>query len=156
MPRKRSTSTSYSSQNSSHLVPAERAADLTWFPFSVVTCQAQEDPEHGSLDCTHPLGTFSYNSSCAARCAEGYVPSSPEPTRCTASGAWSAPPPACNGTALRTRGTLQFVSRCLSFSLFLNPIYHSFKILGKVIFVVVFKKTCYLSQYKGQDGACLV
>ncbi|XP_019502688.1 PREDICTED: E-selectin [Hipposideros armiger] len=61
----------------------------------VVTCQAQEAPEHGSLVCSHPLGNFSYNSSCSASCEKGYVPSSSKPTRCTSSGEWSGPAPAC-------------------------------------------------------------
>ncbi|XP_072686631.1 E-selectin isoform X1 [Canis lupus baileyi] len=62
----------------------------------VVTCQAQEAPEHGSLVCTHPLGTFSYNSSCFVSCDKGYLPSSTEATQCTSTGEWSASPPACN------------------------------------------------------------
>ncbi|KAK2504626.1 hypothetical protein MC885_001242, partial [Smutsia gigantea] len=61
----------------------------------VVTCQAQEAPGHGYLHCTHPVGTFSYNSSCSVHCEEGYVPSSTEATWCTASGQWSVPRPAC-------------------------------------------------------------
>ncbi|XP_007172555.2 E-selectin [Balaenoptera acutorostrata] len=62
----------------------------------VVTCQAQEAPEHGSLVCNHPLGSFSYNSSCSVSCGEGYLPSSTEVTQCTSSGEWSVPLPACN------------------------------------------------------------
>ncbi|XP_046932366.1 E-selectin [Lynx rufus] len=62
----------------------------------VVTCQAREAPEHGSLVCTHPLGTFSYNSFCSVSCEKGYLPSSTEATRCTSTGEWSAPAPACN------------------------------------------------------------
>ncbi|VFV32985.1 selectin e [Lynx pardinus] len=61
-----------------------------------VTCQAREAPEHGSLVCTHPLGTFSYNSFCSVSCEKGYLPSSTEATRCTSTGEWSAPAPACN------------------------------------------------------------
>ncbi|MBV99293.1 E-selectin, partial [Eschrichtius robustus] len=62
----------------------------------VVTCQAQEAPEHGSLVCNDPLGSFSYNSSCSVSCGEGYLPSSTEATQCTSSGEWSVPLPACN------------------------------------------------------------
>uniref|UniRef100_A0A8C9JGU8 Selectin E n=1 Tax=Panthera tigris altaica TaxID=74533 RepID=A0A8C9JGU8_PANTA len=61
-----------------------------------VTCQAREAPEHGSLVCTHPLGTFSYNSFCSVSCEKGYLPSSTEATRCTSTGEWNAPAPACN------------------------------------------------------------
>ncbi|XP_048214138.1 E-selectin [Perognathus longimembris pacificus] len=62
----------------------------------VVTCKAQEHPEHGSLDCTGPFGSYSYSSSCSVSCDRGYVPSSLEPPQCMSSGEWSAPPPACN------------------------------------------------------------
>nr|KAF6397955.1 selectin E [Rousettus aegyptiacus] len=62
----------------------------------VVTCQEQEVPMHGSLVCAHPLGRFSYNSSCTVSCQEGYLPSSTEAPRCTSSGSWSASPAACN------------------------------------------------------------
>ncbi|XP_069334416.1 E-selectin [Eulemur rufifrons] len=62
----------------------------------VVTCKAQEDPEHGRLVCTHPFGNFSYNSSCWVSCEKGYVPSNTETTQCTSSGEWTAPTPACN------------------------------------------------------------
>ncbi|KAB1260469.1 E-selectin, partial [Camelus dromedarius] len=62
----------------------------------VVSCQAQKAPEHGSLVCNHPLGSFSYNSSCSVSCKEGYVPGSMEISQCTSSGEWSAPLPACN------------------------------------------------------------
>ncbi|XP_006887477.1 PREDICTED: E-selectin [Elephantulus edwardii] len=62
----------------------------------IVTCEQQRDPEHGSLSCTHPLGNFSYNSSCSVACDEGYLPNNMEATWCTSSGEWSAPTPACN------------------------------------------------------------
>ncbi|XP_041518177.1 E-selectin [Microtus oregoni] len=62
----------------------------------VVTCEAQKEPDHGSLDCTHPFGLFSYNSSCSLSCNRGYLPSSPETTmRCMSSGEWSAAAPSC-------------------------------------------------------------
>ncbi|XP_014320595.1 E-selectin isoform X1 [Myotis lucifugus] len=60
-----------------------------------VTCPAQHAPEHGRLECTQPWGSFSYNTSCAVSCEEGYRPSSPQAARCTASGEWSAPLPGC-------------------------------------------------------------
>ncbi|XP_004464219.2 E-selectin isoform X2 [Dasypus novemcinctus] len=62
----------------------------------VVTCNARKDPEHGRLVCTHPLGDFSYNSSCSVSCEKGYIPSSPKATQCTSSGEWSAPNAVCN------------------------------------------------------------
>ncbi|EHB18754.1 E-selectin, partial [Heterocephalus glaber] len=61
----------------------------------VVTCKAREDPEHGRLDCTHPFGSFSYNSSCSVSCEWGYLPSSKQTMQCMSSGEWSTPVPAC-------------------------------------------------------------
>ncbi|CAO2637512.1 Sele [Lemmus lemmus] len=62
----------------------------------VVTCEAQKQPDHGSLDCTHPFGLFSYNSSCSLSCKRGYLPSNPESTmQCMSSGEWSVAAPAC-------------------------------------------------------------
>ncbi|XP_013376814.1 PREDICTED: E-selectin [Chinchilla lanigera] len=61
----------------------------------VVTCKAWENPEHGSLVCTHPLGTFSYNSSCSVSCDRGYLPSGKQNTQCISSGEWSGLVPAC-------------------------------------------------------------
>nr|XP_004658861.2 E-selectin [Jaculus jaculus] len=63
----------------------------------VVTCQEQEQPQHGSLQCTHPYGNFSYNSSCSVKCERGYLPNTTDTTtRCMSSGEWSAPTAACN------------------------------------------------------------
>ncbi|XP_006887518.1 PREDICTED: E-selectin-like [Elephantulus edwardii] len=62
----------------------------------VVACEPQRDPEHGSLSCIHPLGNFSYSSSCSVTCDEGYLPSNTGATWCTSSGEWSARTPACN------------------------------------------------------------
>ncbi|XP_051004295.1 E-selectin [Acomys russatus] len=63
----------------------------------VVTCKAQEHPDHGSRNCSHPFGPFSYNSSCSFGCNRGYLPSTTETTVwCTPSGKWSAPAPACH------------------------------------------------------------
>uniref|UniRef100_A0A2K6AHR2 L-selectin n=1 Tax=Mandrillus leucophaeus TaxID=9568 RepID=A0A2K6AHR2_MANLE len=61
----------------------------------IVNCTALESPEHGSLACSHPLGNFSYSSSCSVSCDRGYLPSSVETTQCMSSGEWSAPVPAC-------------------------------------------------------------
>ncbi|NXU47016.1 LYAM2 protein, partial [Turnix velox] len=61
----------------------------------VENCGLLENPDHGSLECNHPLENFGYNSSCTVRCEEGYEPSALEPVHCTSSGVWSAPLAAC-------------------------------------------------------------
>lgn len=135
------------SQSPSHFTGAERGPGLTCIPFSVVTCQEREAPAHGSLVCTHPLGRFSYNSSCTVSCQEGYLPSSTEATRCTSSGTWSASPPACNGKSpgMVARGALPGSS--LLPQLLLKSNVECFQALGRALFVV-FNQTHPLSQYK--------
>ncbi|KAL2301495.1 hypothetical protein Nmel_010881 [Mimus melanotis] len=61
----------------------------------VKTCDPLKKPDHGSLECQHPLGDFSYNSSCTVQCEEGYELTALESVHCTSSGAWSAPLAAC-------------------------------------------------------------
>ncbi|XP_074858767.1 E-selectin [Carettochelys insculpta] len=62
---------------------------------NVVTCDQLNAPDHGTLECTHPLKNFSYNSSCEVQCAEGYESTGFESVICTSSGTWSAPTPEC-------------------------------------------------------------
>ncbi|XP_005049856.1 PREDICTED: E-selectin [Ficedula albicollis] len=61
----------------------------------VKSCDPLKKPDHGSLECHHPLGDFSYNSSCTVQCEEGYELTALESVHCTSSGVWSAPLAAC-------------------------------------------------------------
>ncbi|KFQ31403.1 E-selectin, partial [Merops nubicus] len=61
----------------------------------VESCDPLKEPDHGSLDCSHPLENFSYNSSCTVQCEEGYELTALESVYCTSSGVWSAPLAAC-------------------------------------------------------------
>nr|XP_031361447.1 E-selectin [Lonchura striata domestica] len=61
----------------------------------VKSCDPLKKPDHGSLECHHPLGDFSYNSSCTVQCEEGYELTALESVHCTSSGIWSAPLAAC-------------------------------------------------------------
>ncbi|NXY04063.1 LYAM2 protein, partial [Pteruthius melanotis] len=58
-------------------------------------CDPLKKPDHGSLECHHPLGSFHYNSSCTVQCEEGYELTGLESVHCTSSGVWSAPLAAC-------------------------------------------------------------
>ncbi|NXS11618.1 LYAM2 protein, partial [Neodrepanis coruscans] len=62
---------------------------------AVTSCDPLKKPDHGSLECNHPLGNFSYNSSCTAQCEEGYELTALESVHCNSSGVWSAPLAAC-------------------------------------------------------------
>lgn len=49
----------------------------------------------GSMNCSHPIAPYSYNSTCEVRCDEGYEPSGQDQIRCDHSGQWTASVPAC-------------------------------------------------------------
>ncbi|XP_023787564.1 E-selectin isoform X2 [Cyanistes caeruleus] len=61
----------------------------------VKSCDPLKKPDHGSLECHHPLGDFNYNSSCTVQCEEGYELTALESVHCTSAGVWSAPLAAC-------------------------------------------------------------
>ncbi|XP_061859439.1 E-selectin isoform X2 [Colius striatus] len=61
----------------------------------VESCDPLKKPDHGSLECNHPLENFSYNSSCTVQCEEGFELTALETVHCTSSGVWSAPLAAC-------------------------------------------------------------
>ncbi|NXN24988.1 LYAM2 protein, partial [Nycticryphes semicollaris] len=65
----------------------------------VESCDPLEKPDHGSLECNHPLENFSYNSSCTVRCEEGYELTALESVYCTSSGVWSASLAACKAVS---------------------------------------------------------
>uniref|UniRef100_A0A8C0J165 E-selectin n=1 Tax=Chelonoidis abingdonii TaxID=106734 RepID=A0A8C0J165_CHEAB len=67
----------------------------------VVTCDQLKEPDQGTLECSHPLQNYSYNSSCEVQCAEGYESTGFEPVWCTSSGDWSAPTPACRAIPIK-------------------------------------------------------
>nr|XP_008168668.2 L-selectin isoform X2 [Chrysemys picta bellii] len=48
-------------------------------------------------DCSHPLGEFSYNSTCKFQCQEGFELQGLDTLQCLASGNWTAAAPECAG-----------------------------------------------------------
>ncbi|KFV68468.1 E-selectin, partial [Dryobates pubescens] len=70
----------------------------------VETCDPLEKPDHGSLECSHPLESFSYNSSCTVQCEEGYELTALASVYCTSSGVWSAPLAACKAVTCPALG----------------------------------------------------
>uniref|UniRef100_A0ABI7W9W5 p-selectin n=1 Tax=Felis catus TaxID=9685 RepID=A0ABI7W9W5_FELCA len=52
-------------------------------------------PQHVLMNCSHPLGNFSFNSECSFHCAEGYELKGPSKLKCLASGMWTNNPPQC-------------------------------------------------------------
>ncbi|XP_045733458.1 P-selectin isoform X6 [Mirounga angustirostris] len=64
-----------------------------------VQCPLLEAPGKGSMDCVHPLAVFAYGSSCKFECEPGYQVRGWASLRCTGSGQWTAPSPACEAIA---------------------------------------------------------
>ncbi|KAG7230829.1 hypothetical protein INR49_019643, partial [Caranx melampygus] len=63
----------------------------------LVQCPELSSPERGSMKCSDPLGSSSYQSTCVFTCDEGFeLTGSPSDTlQCEASGSWNAPQPTC-------------------------------------------------------------
>ncbi|XP_036971608.1 P-selectin isoform X3 [Acanthopagrus latus] len=68
----------------------------------VPLCQAEQCPvlnhtniDAGSMNCSHPIAPYSYNSTCEVQCDEGYEPSGHKQIRCDHTGQWTASVPTC-------------------------------------------------------------
>ncbi|XP_075793211.1 P-selectin-like isoform X2 [Pelodiscus sinensis] len=59
--------------------------------YQVVTCKSLGP----GPACSHPLGEFSYNSTCTFQCPEGFELRGLDTLQCLASGNWTAVPPEC-------------------------------------------------------------
>ncbi|KAF6293738.1 selectin P [Rhinolophus ferrumequinum] len=60
-------------------------------------CQDLTAPNKAQVSCSHPLGTFRYQSTCRFTCDEGLLLVGARELRCLATGNWSAPSPECQG-----------------------------------------------------------
>ncbi|XP_039097827.1 E-selectin [Hyaena hyaena] len=61
-----------------------------------VKCKAVRQPQHGSVKCTHsPPGEFTYKSSCAFSCEEGFELQGSAQLECTSQGQWTQEVPSC-------------------------------------------------------------
>ncbi|XP_014840852.1 PREDICTED: E-selectin [Poecilia mexicana] len=63
----------------------------------LIQCQELSAPERGFMECSDPLRSFSYRSSCSFTCMEGYEldDSSSITLQCESSGKWNASEPSC-------------------------------------------------------------
>lgn len=61
----------------------------------VEECEKFDLPPHVLMNCSHPLGVFSFSSHCTFHCVEGYELSGPSKSECLASGIWTNKPPQC-------------------------------------------------------------
>lgn len=68
------------------------------FPIAVKQCPAlKHAPTGGSMNCSHPIAPYSYNSTCEINCDEGYEFVGQNWIRCDHTGQWTASVPACTG-----------------------------------------------------------
>lgn len=69
----------------------------------VVQC-AKLEPKGVPMNCSHPYGDFSYNSTCEFRCHEGFEQRGAGMLQCLPSQEWSANIPTCTGRASQGLG----------------------------------------------------
>uniref|UniRef100_A0ACB8F2Q0 Uncharacterized protein n=1 Tax=Sphaerodactylus townsendi TaxID=933632 RepID=A0ACB8F2Q0_9SAUR len=74
-----------------------------------------------SMNCSHPLGYFSYKSSCVFSCKEGFEVSGPDTLQCSPYGNWTAQMPQCVAVQCRPLNTPAYGERHCS------PIYGEFQ-----------------------------
>lgn len=68
---------------------------------SAVQCPGLTAPDEAQVSCVHPLGTFSYQSTCTFTCGKGFHLLGAGELRCSAAGRWSAALPECHGESPR-------------------------------------------------------
>ncbi|CAO2637517.1 Sell [Lemmus lemmus] len=64
----------------------------------VVQCEPLKAPEWGTMDCTHPLGHFSFQSQCTFNCSEGTELLGTGEAHCGPYGNWTSLEPVCQKT----------------------------------------------------------
>uniref|UniRef100_A0A8C3S8A7 p-selectin n=1 Tax=Chelydra serpentina TaxID=8475 RepID=A0A8C3S8A7_CHESE len=64
----------------------------------VMRCPKLRGLEPVLVNCSHPLGSFSYGSVCRFRCTQGYFLNGTSRVQCQPDGHWSDKMPACQGT----------------------------------------------------------
>lgn len=71
-------------------------------PISVEQCPVLNHTSisAGSMNCSHPIAPYSFNSTCEVMCNEGYEPSGPDQIRCDHTGQWTASVPACTSKVI--------------------------------------------------------
>ncbi|XP_030062613.1 P-selectin [Microcaecilia unicolor] len=64
-------------------------------PCKAVSCEALQPAVRGKMHCSHPLGNFSYLSTCEFSCEEGFLLTEPGTLQCSTAGNWTSLPPEC-------------------------------------------------------------
>ncbi|XP_043555537.1 P-selectin-like isoform X3 [Chiloscyllium plagiosum] len=74
-----------------------------------VKCEIPKISRNGTMTCSHPIGIFSYRSTCEVGCMEGFLLNGSVNLQCEASGMWSLPFPTCEGT-LKENNSIKIIS----------------------------------------------
>ncbi|XP_044295349.1 E-selectin isoform X2 [Varanus komodoensis] len=80
------------------LEPVTCTASGNWsapIPVCEVKCPVPQKPANGSLNCSHPVGHFAWNSSCNFACQEGFLLKGSDKLQCRAAGEWDGREPEC-------------------------------------------------------------
>ncbi|XP_038650604.1 P-selectin-like [Scyliorhinus canicula] len=78
----------------------ECGASGNWTAQHPTTCEAEQCatlnvPDQATMNCTHPHGNFSFDSTCEFQCAAGFTLQGSQDLRCNATGMWTAETPSC-------------------------------------------------------------
>lgn len=68
-----------------------------FFSFIAERCPILTPPSHGTLDCSHSHGEFSFGSRCTSTCEDGFLLTGIPDTECTSAGTWTTEIPGCQG-----------------------------------------------------------
>ncbi|XP_069050185.1 P-selectin isoform X2 [Lepisosteus oculatus] len=58
-------------------------------------CTSLRVPQHSAMNCSHPYGEFSFNSTCEIDCEEGFLLNGANFIQCTSQGQWTDSTPVC-------------------------------------------------------------
>ncbi|XP_052056682.1 P-selectin [Apodemus sylvaticus] len=88
----------------------------------VQECGKFDLPTHVLMNCSHPLGDFSFSSECTFSCAKGYELTGPSELQCLASGIWTNSPPQCKAVQCQSleappHGTMDCMHPVAAFAL---------------------------------------
>ncbi|XP_028936081.1 P-selectin isoform X2 [Ornithorhynchus anatinus] len=75
----------------------------------VIRCPYLEASKPLEMNCSHPLGNFSYGSACEFHCPKGQVLNSSPTIWCQGKGEWSDKMPTCQGGALSVQEALTYL-----------------------------------------------
>ncbi|XP_059369601.1 P-selectin [Carassius carassius] len=87
----------HNSTNSTHCTKEGKWSHIPPVCQAIQCPPLSDAPSYGSMSCTHPLSTNSYNSSCEFKCEEGFLLKGANSTHCDHTGLWTHSTPSCTG-----------------------------------------------------------